>query len=119
MTVADRTIRMILKAEVADYRRQMAEAAAATDKIPASAAKAETSLGRMVQSARYNRESWDRAGRTMTAFGTATLAGLALAGRAAVNWESQWTGVLKTVNGTDAELTGRLSDSRDLLMRRG
>ena len=104
--MADRSVRLILKAEVADFKRQMAEAAAATDKIPASAAKAETSLGRMVQSARYNRESWDRAGQTMTAFGTATLAGLALAGRAAVNWESQWTGVLKTVNGTDAELSG-------------
>jgi TP901 family phage tail tape measure protein len=64
----------------------------------------------MVQSARSNRESWDRAGRTMTAFGTATLAGLAVAARAAVNWESQWTGVLKTVNGTDAEL-GALEES--------
>ena len=108
--MADRTIRLLLKAEVADFKRQMSEAAAATDKIPASAAKAETALGRMVQSARYNRESWDRAGQTMTAFGTATLAGLALAGRAAVNWESQWTGVLKTVNGTDAEL-GALEES--------
>jgi TP901 family phage tail tape measure protein len=110
VTVADRTIRMILKAEVADFKRQMAEAAAATDKIPASAAKADTALGRMVQSARYNREAWDRAGQTMTAFGTATLAGLGLAARAAVNWESQWTGVLKTVDGTAAEL-GALEDS--------
>ncbi|HZL04569.1 MAG TPA: phage tail tape measure protein, partial [Coriobacteriia bacterium] len=112
--MSERSVRLILKAEVADFKRQMGEAAAATDKIPASAAKAETSLGRMVQSARYNRESWDRAGRTMTAFGTATLAGLALAGRAAVNWESQWTGVLKTVNGTDAELSGLEESLREM-----
>ena len=108
--MADRTIRGILKAEVSDFKRQMGEAAAATDKIPAAAARAESSLGRMVQSARYNRESWDRAGQTMLGFGTATVGALALAATAAVAWESQWTGVLKTVNGTDAEL-GALEES--------
>jgi TP901 family phage tail tape measure protein len=112
--VAERSLRVILKAEVADYKRQMAEAAKATDKIPESAARAETALGRMVQSARYNRESWDAAGRTMLAFGAATIGGLALATKAAVDWESAWAGVLKTVNGTDSELAALEDDLRQM-----
>jgi TP901 family phage tail tape measure protein len=112
--MADRTVRVILKAEVADYKRQMAEAVKATDHIPASAAKAETALGKMVQSARYNRESWDMAGRAMVGFGAATLAGLGLAVNAAVQWESAWTGVLKTVNGTDDELSALEGSLRDM-----
>jgi TP901 family phage tail tape measure protein len=112
--MSDRTIRMILRAEVGDYKRQMAEAAAATDKIPAAAAKAETALGRMVQSARYNRESWDRAGQTMVAFGVATLGGLAAAGKAAIDWEAQWTGVLKTVSGSATELDALEGSLREM-----
>lgn len=112
--MAERSLRVVLKAEVADYKRQMAEAAKATDKIPESAARAETALGRMVQSARYNREAWDTAGRTMLAFGAATIGGLALSARAAINWESAWTGVLKTVDGTDSQLAALESDLRQM-----
>ena len=112
--MAERSLRVILKAEVADYKRQMAEAAKATDKIPESAARAETALGRMVQSARYNRESWDAAGRVMLGFGAATIGGLALATKAAIDWESAWTGVLKTVDGTDSQLAALEDDLRQM-----
>lgn len=112
--MAERSIVVRLRAEVADYKRQMAEAAKATDKIPESAARAETALGRMVQSARYNREAWDTAGRTMLGFGAATLGGLALATKAAIDWESAWTGVLKTVDGTGAELEALEGDLREM-----
>jgi TP901 family phage tail tape measure protein len=112
--VAERSIVVRLKAEVSDYKRQMAEAARETDKIPESAARAETALGRMVQSARYNREAWDRAGRTLTVFGTATVAALGASAKAAIDWESAWTGVLKTVDGTDSQLAELEDDLRQM-----
>lgn len=112
--MTERSVIVRLRAEVADYRRAMEDAARATDKIPASAQRANTALGQMVQSAQYNRESWDRAGRTMAAFGTVTVGGLALAGKAAVDWESQWTGVTKTVNGSASELAGLQDQLREM-----
>lgn len=112
--MAQRTIKVILHAQIEDYKRQMALAAAATNKIPESVARADTALGRMVQSARYNRESWDRAGQTMVGFGAATLAGLGLAVNAAIQWESAWTGVLKTVDGTEAQLSALEGSLREM-----
>lgn len=112
--MAERSIVVRLRAEVADYKRQMAEAARETNRIPESAARAETALGRMVQSARYNREAWDRAGRTLTAFGTATVAALGASAKAAIDWESAWTGVLKTVDGTDSQLAELEDDLRQM-----
>lgn len=102
--MADRTIRVILKAEVDGFRRAMAEATKATDALPPAAERAESRLGRMVQSADRNRDAWQRAGTTLMGFGAATVGGLALATKAAIDWESAWTGVLKTVDGSSAEL---------------
>lgn len=102
--MAERSVVVRMRAEVGDFKRAMAEAAQAADKIPESTRRADTALGQMVQSAQYNREAWDRTGRSMAAFGAATVAGLALSAKAAVDWESQWTGVTKTVNGSAAEL---------------
>ena len=114
LAVAERSVVVRLRAEIADFKRQMDEAARSTDKIPESAKRADTALGQMTQSARTNREAWDRAGTTMLAFGTATLAGLGLASKAAIDWESAWTGVLKTVDGTSAQLTGLEDDLREM-----
>ncbi|MCV2395918.1 phage tail tape measure protein [Actinotalea sp. M2MS4P-6] len=102
--MAERSVVVRLRAEVSDFKRAMAEAAQAADKIPESTRRADTALGQMVQSAQYNREAWDRTGRTMATFGTLTVGGLALAGKAAVDWESQWTGVTKTVSGSSIQL---------------
>ncbi|WP_461164937.1 phage tail tape measure protein [Arthrobacter sp. R4-81] len=40
----------------------------------------------------------------MLGFGTAAVGGLALAGKAAMDWESAWAGVTKTVDGTPAQM---------------
>ncbi|HZL04977.1 MAG TPA: tape measure protein, partial [Coriobacteriia bacterium] len=72
--MADRTVRVRLIAEVADFKRQMGEATRAVDALPAGTAKAETGLGRLVQSAKYNREAWTTVGTAVTAVGVAILA---------------------------------------------
>jgi TP901 family phage tail tape measure protein len=53
-------------------------------------------------------------GRGMVVFGAAVAAGLGLAAKAAVDWESAWTGVLKTVEGTPEQLAKVEKGLRDL-----
>jgi tape measure domain-containing protein len=72
--MADRTIRMVLKAEVDSYKRSMAEAAAATAKVGAESGTTTSALGRMVSSARDNREAWQTTGTALLAVGTAITA---------------------------------------------
>jgi TP901 family phage tail tape measure protein len=48
--------------------------------------------------------AWNTAGATLTGFGAAALGGLALATKAAMDWESAWAGVQKTVDGTAPQM---------------
>ncbi|GLU58572.1 phage tail tape measure protein [Paenarthrobacter ureafaciens] len=53
----------------------------------------------------------EKVGKVMLGFGTATVAGLGASAKAAMDWESAWTGVTKTVDGTPeqmAQLEGQL-----------
>lgn len=106
--MADRRVKVIFSAEIAGFKRAMEEAAQATKKTQQasedSSKAADTYLGKMVQSANKNREAWDTAGTTMLGFGAAAVGGLALAGKAAMDWESAWAGVTKTVDGTPAQM---------------
>ncbi|MFJ2298162.1 phage tail tape measure protein [Oerskovia paurometabola] len=116
--MTDRTVSVRLRAEVADFRRQMAEATRAVEGVGRgsedSAARADTALGRMVQSATRNQQAWDRAGTTLTAFGAVTTVALGATVKAAMDWESAWTGVLKTADGSSAQLAALESDLRNL-----
>lgn len=106
--MADRSIVVRLRAEVDGFKREMAEATRAVDQTAkgteAAAKQADTSMGRMVQSAQKNREAWDTVGTTLTGFGAAAVGGLALATKAAIDWESAWAGVQKTVDGTAPQM---------------
>ena len=106
--MADRRVKVIFSAEIQGFKQAMAEAAASTEKVKKGAEEsskaADTHLGKLVQSATKNREAWDTAGTTMLGFGTAAVGGLALAGKAAVDWESAWAGVTKTVDGSPAQM---------------
>ncbi|MFB8368588.1 phage tail tape measure protein [Pseudarthrobacter sp. NPDC055928] len=106
--MADRRVKVIFSAEIAGFKSAMEQAAQATKKTQQasedSSKAADTYLGKMVQSANKNREAWDTAGTTMLGFGAAAVGGLALAGKAAMDWESAWAGVTKTVDGTPAQM---------------
>jgi TP901 family phage tail tape measure protein len=60
---------------------------------------------RAIESAsRKQRKAMEDVGRASVVAGAAIVAGLGFAIKAAVDWESAWTGVLKTVSGTPAQL---------------
>lgn len=106
--MADRSSLVRLLANVTDFKAQMESARRSVkgvgDEADKQSKQASTALGRMTQSAQQNRESWNDAGTALTAFGAVTVGALGMAVRAAVQWESAWAGVTKTVNGSDAEL---------------
>lgn len=52
-----------------------------------------------------NRESLEGVGKAGVVAGSLLVAGLGASAKAAMNWESAWTGVLKTVDGTPAQLS--------------
>lgn len=54
--------------------------------------------------ARRQRETMDKVGRAAVGFGAGVTAALGLATRAAMEWESAWAGVSKTVSGTPAQM---------------
>lgn len=56
----------------------------------------------------------EQAGQGMLVAGAALAAGLFMAGKAAVQWESDWAGVAKVVDGTDEQLAALEGDLRDL-----
>lgn len=49
-------------------------------------------------------EAAEKAGTALTIFGASTLAGLGAATKAAMDWESAWAGVTKTVDGTPEQM---------------
>lgn len=116
--MADRSIVVRLRAEVAGFKREMAEATKAVEQTAKgteeSAKRADTAMGRMVQSAKDNQQAWNTSGAALTGFGAAALGGLALATKAAMDWESAWAGVVKTVDGTAPQMAALEAGLRGL-----
>lgn len=115
---AQRSITVTLRANVQDFKSQFDAATKAAEQaakgVEGAAKQADTSMGRMVQSARDNREAWTTAGATLTGFGAAVLGGLGLATKAAMDWESSWAGVQKTVDGTAPQMAALEAGLRGL-----
>ncbi len=64
--------------------------------------------------ARRQSEAYSKAGTHLLAFGAAMGVALGLAAKAAIDWESAWAGVTKTVNGSADEMAALESGLRDL-----
>ena len=58
----------------------------------------------MESASRKQRAAMEDVGRASMIAGATIVAGLGMAVKAAMDWESSWTGVLKTVNGSPAQL---------------
>lgn len=93
--MADRTVRTVLTASVAGFTGPMAQAAASAK---ATGAAIETSV-------KKGSAEWSRVGGTMLKAGALLAGGLGLSAKAAMDWESQFAGVRKTVAGTPEELS--------------
>lgn len=88
--MADRSVRVILSAVTTGFSTGMAKAAAETDKL---AGKVEAS-----------KDSISKVGQAATLAGAAIVGGLGFAAKSAMDWESAWAGVKKTVDGSAGEL---------------
>lgn len=99
--MADRSIKVRLEAEVGGYKRGMSDAARATDNLAKSQKGA---LERTSAFWQANRADIDQVGSSLAVMGAAGTAALAGVTKLAMDWESAWAGVTKTVDGTAEEM---------------
>ena len=79
-----------------------------------SARALERELNRLEAQQRKVNDATGLIGRSMLAGGAAIAAGLALSAKAAVDWETAWTGVTKVVSGTPAQMAALEQQIRGL-----
>lgn len=92
-----RTIRTVLELNSQRFKAGAAQASA-------SARSLSGELGKISDSSGQTEADFNRVSNTLLGFGSAAAAGLGLAAKASMDWESAWAGVLKTVDGSDSEL---------------
>ena len=95
--MASRSVIVRLEAEVAGFVAGMGRAGRATDDVARQVVQARRSVDE-------NTAAMEKAGKVMLGFGTLTVAGLGASAKAAMDWETAWAGVTKTVNGTPQEM---------------
>ncbi|WP_316502387.1 phage tail tape measure protein [Paeniglutamicibacter gangotriensis] len=77
------------------------KAAAETE---AASTKASSGIGKLSRVAGMHEKAWGQVSTGLVAGGVAAAGGVALVTKAAIDWESAWTGVKKTVDGTPKQL---------------
>lgn len=92
-----RSVIVRLEAEVAGYVAGMGRAASSTDSVARQVVNSRRQIDQ-------NRAAMEKAGNTAVVFGTATVAALGASAKAAMDWESAWAGVTKTVDGTPEQM---------------
>lgn len=88
--MADRTVTVRVRADVAQAKRELQALGYDVQET-----------GKRVQS---SADAWDTVGDKAAKAGAAGALGLGLATNAAIDWETAWAGVTKTVDGTDAQM---------------
>jgi len=101
--MGNRTTKVTLTAQVQGYVEGMQKAARATRET-----------GSETEKLAQQREAMETMGRTMMVAGGAMAAGLILSTKAAIDWDSAWAGVTKTVDGSPEQLAAVEKGLRDL-----
>ncbi|MGQ4574892.1 phage tail tape measure protein [Dermabacteraceae bacterium P7006] len=102
-----RTIRTVLELQNTQFKAGLAASSAA-------AKQAAGAIRDLEQSGSKLSASYGTVSNTLLGFGTATALGLGYAGKAAMDWESAWAGVRKTVDGSDKEMAALEKELRGL-----
>lgn len=106
--MATRDVTVRIKAEIGSFKRDMMVAAGAARKAAqeteAASTKASSSIGKLGRVAGMHEQAWGQVSTGLIAGGVAAAGGVALVTKAAIDWESAWTGVKKTVDGTPKQL---------------
>lgn len=101
--MAERSIAVRLLAEVSNYVQGLQRAKAATGDLVTELSKSE-----------QQRQNFQRLGTGMLVAGAGIAAGIGLATKAAIDWESSWAGVAKTVSGSEAQLAALEEELREM-----
>ena len=113
-----RNISVVLSAKMDRYKADMAlagrTAVDTANKIETAWDKSNTGAGKAMQSVQRYSSEIDTVGGVMAGFGGVVVGAMGLATRSTMKWESAWTGVLKTVDGTPKQLAAVESGLRDL-----
>lgn len=88
--------------------------AQAQDRLAEATAGASAETQGLFERLHANRDAAQTLGRGLLAFGGAVAAGLGVAAKAAIDWETAWAGVQKTVNGTVPQMAALEQELRNL-----
>jgi len=95
--MAERRVSVRFSAEIQGFKAAMAEAAAATQRTKKATEEtgkaADTSLGKLVQSATQNRDAWEQTGAVFAGVGVATVAGVGMAVKSFADFDKQMSSV--------------------------
>ena len=105
--MSTRSVTVRLEAEVSRYVAGMGSAAAATDNVARQVVNTRRNVAE-------NSAAMEKAGGAMLKAGAVTVAALGAMAKASMDWETAWTGVLKTVDGTPQQLDAVESGLRGL-----
>ena len=105
--MVDRAVTYRLRAEIGQFKAQMAQAGA-------SVRKAAVDMTGATASGEKFRRGLDTLGGRAGKVGLVAAVGLGAATKAAMSWETAWTGVAKTVDGTGAQMRTLEGDLRSL-----
>lgn len=89
--------------------------AKAQEKAEESAKRANSTFGKLAQSAQDHSQAWSTAGATLLGFGTAALVGVGVAVKSYADFDKQMSSVQAATHATGAEMT----DLRDLAIKLG
>lgn len=115
--MAVKDLRVIVGAEIGSFLKDMdrvsAKAKETAKKTEDAGTKAESGIGRLTSVATTHEKAWGQVSNTMVGAGLLITGGLAASGKAAMDWQSQFAGVRKTIDDTEegyAELSDGLRD---------
>lgn len=94
MPGAERSVLVRVRGDIADYQAKMGAMVAST----------KAAMSGITAASRTNQAAAATVASASLKSGLAIAGVLALTGKAAIDWESAWTGVTKTVDGTDAQM---------------
>lgn len=100
----DRDIRVRLLAEIGNYQQGLKTAARSTEEFGRS----------LAGQGKATHAQMERIGRSSLLMAAGLTAGIGLSIKAAVDWESAWAGVTKTVNGSEQQMAGLEAGLRNL-----
>ena len=103
--MANRTVRVELRAEIGDYLAKLQQASAATTDLAHKTA----------ETAQTNREAWSRVGTGFTVMGAAAAAGFGLATKTAMDFDAQ----MSAVKATGSEAAANIGQLREAAMQAG